>query len=189
MSLREHLTLNREEKRVDEEILNVIRESNAGFVGTTEVSDSPGVDREEDTVRNRLWGLEEEGRVHVKRIGNDGNLAWYLSEDERQDPVNPDIYWAARICEEGRGVGTVVLRIGVLCALTGFLLMMLALTADIAGVQLEIVSAVGAAYLGYIVAGAGAVNVFVGGGIKWGVSIMENVIERRAEVNMDTSSG
>ncbi|UWG49171.1 hypothetical protein HSRCO_3030 (plasmid) [Halanaeroarchaeum sp. HSR-CO] len=183
MSIQDHISLDREESRIEEEILNVIRRSDAGFVGTTEISDSPTVDRGEDSVRETyLPRLEDKNRVSKKRIGDpeNGNLAWYLPEGERKRPVNPDIYWAARISEGGRDIGTTVLRIGGLLALTGFMLLMMSLTADIAHLDLAILTPSTAGYLGYILAGMGFANLFVGGVLKWGLTVLEQIIERRA---------
>lgn len=186
MSLQDHISLDREESRIEEQILNVIRRSDAGFVGTTEISDSPTVDRGEDSVRDTyLPQLEEKNRVKKKRLGDpeNGNFAWYLPEGERKRPVNPDIYWIARLSERGRQVGTNVFRIGGLLALTGFMLLMMSLTADMAGVQAGLLSPKTAGAIGYAVAGGGFANIFVGGLLKWGLTITEKIAERRATVD------
>jgi len=182
MSLQERIKLNEEDRRIDEQILNEIRLSEAGFVGTTEISESERVERETDTVRERLKELEEDGRVNKKRIGHPerGNLAWYLPEDSRQEPVNTDIYWAVQVAEGARGIGHNVLIIGAIAALFGVLLMVTGLFAIITDFQLVFLSGGRAAGYGLALSAAGAANVLVGGGMKFGSVISERVLDKRA---------
>jgi len=182
MSLKDRISLNPEEKRVDQEILNVIRRSEAGFVGTTEISDSDTVPRSEDTVRERLRTLEEDEKVASKKIGHPerGNLAWYIPEGQRQRPVNPDIYWVARVCEEGRVIGSWVLKTSLWITIGAFMLLLMGLYANVVGYQSNIVNAATAGHYGLLLAGAGFADMLFGGVLMWGFVVLEAVIERRA---------
>lgn len=182
MAIHDYLETDVEDKRVDEKILNVIRRSDAGFVGTTEVSDEPTVDLKEDAVRKRLETLEEKGRICQKRIGHPeyGNLAWYLDEDERHRPVNPDIYWAAQACEAGRITGQSCLTIGGVTALAGMMLVMMSLGAQMLNLQFTLLNPSMSGSYGFAAAIAGFFSVFFGGILKFGSSVTESIVERRA---------
>jgi hypothetical protein len=182
MGVRDYFTHEIDGRVTDEKILNVIRESDAGFVGTTEVSDDPRIEIGEDAVRNRLTKLEEVERAHSKRVGHPerGNLAWYLAESERQRPVNPDRYWLARVCEEGRGIGGNILRIGGVVALAGMMMVMLSLSANMLSLQVEVLQPSTAGAVGFALAAAGFANVAIGGAMKLGLSITETVVSRRS---------
>lgn len=182
MGVRDYFTHEVEDRVTDENILNVIRESDAGFVGTTEVSDDQRVGIGEDAVRNRLTKLENANRVHSKRVGHPerGNLAWYLAEGERQRPVNPDRYWLARVCEEGRYIGGNILRIGGVAALAGMMMLMLSVSADLFSLQIKVLQPSTAGAVGIALAAAGFANVAIGGAMKMGLSITEAVVSRRS---------
>jgi len=182
MGVRDHLTKKKEERITDEKILNVIRESEAEFVGTTEVSDDERVEIKEDAVRNRLDDLEDEGRIHKKRLGHPerGNLAWYLADEERERPVSAERYWLARVCEEGRAISGNVLRIGGLVALAGMMTVMLSISADLFGLQAAVLQPATAGSVGYALAAAGFANVAVGGAFKFGLSLTETIVTRRS---------
>jgi DNA-binding Lrp family transcriptional regulator len=182
MGVKDYLNDKKEERITDEKILNVLRESEAGFVGTTEVSDDERIDLKEGAVRNRLEDLEEDGRVHQKRIGHPerGNLAWYLADDERERPVSADRYWLARVCEEGRAISGNLLRIGGVVALAGMMAVMLSISADLYGIQAAFLQPSTAGSVGYALAAAGFANVAIGGGFKFGLSLTEKLVTRQA---------
>ncbi|WP_410766418.1 hypothetical protein [Haloferax sp. DFSO60] len=182
MGIKDYLSEKKENRIIDEKILNVIRESKAGFVGTTEVSDDERIDLKEDAVRNRLENLEDEGRIHQKRIGHPerGNLAWYLAEDERKRPVSAERYWFARVCEEGRTVSENVLRVGGIAALAGMMMITLSISADVYGLQFALLQPSLAGKVGFGLAIAGFANVAVGGGLKVGLSLTETAVTRKS---------
>lgn len=178
MGVRDYLEEKKQERITDEKILNVIRESEAGFVGTTEVSESEPVDLKEDAVRNRLENLEDDGRVHKKRLGHPerGNLAWYLADEERDRPVSPDNYWLARACQEGQDISSNVLRVGVVIGLAGVVSVMLAITSNLYGVGTGMVRADILLTVGYALAGAGFANIGLGGLSKFALLTTEKRI-------------
>jgi len=182
MVVRDYLADKKEERITDELILNVIRESEAGFVGTTEVSDDERIGLKEGAVRNRLDGLEEDGRVHKKRLGHPerGNLAWYLADEERERPVSAERYWVARACEEGRAISGNVLRIGGIVALAGVMTLMLSISADVFGLQIAVLQPSTAGSIGFALAAAGFANVALGGLFKLGFKLTETAIARRS---------
>lgn len=182
MGVKNYLKEKKEGRITDEKILNVIRESDAGFVGTTEVSDDDRIGIKEGAVRKRLATLEEEGRVHRKRLGHPerGNLAWYLADDERDRPVSAERYWVARVCEEGRAISGNVLRIGGIVALAGMMTLMLSISADIFGLQVAILQPSTAGSVGFALAAAGFANVALGGAFKFGLHLTETVVTRRS---------
>lgn len=182
MGVKDYLHEKKEARITDEKILNVIRESDAGFVGTTEVSDDERIELKEDAVRNRLEDLEDEGRVHQKRIGHPerGNLAWYLVEDERERPVSAERYWFARACEEARAISGNVLRIGGVVALAGMMTIMISISADMFGLQSALLQPSAAGSVGFALAIAGFANVTIGGGLKVGLSLTEAFVSRRS---------
>ncbi|WP_323674760.1 hypothetical protein [Halorubellus sp. PRR65] len=182
MGVREYLNEKKEGRITDERILNVIRESKAGFVGTTEVSNDERVDLKEDAVRNRLEDLEEEGRIHQKRIGHPerGNLAWYLADDERERPVSAERYWFARVCEEGRVISGNVLRIGGVAALAGMMMILLSISAELFDLQFALLQASTAGSVDFALAIAGFSNVMIGGGFKFGLSLAEESVTRKS---------
>ena len=175
MGVKNYLEEKKQERITDEKILNVIRESEAGFVGTTEVSDTDQIDLKEDAVRNRLAALEDDGRVHKKRLGHPerGNLAWYLAEDERERPVSPDNYWLARACQEGQAISKNVFRVGAVFALAGIISVMLAITTDLYGVGSEFLQAELLLSVGYALAAAGFANIGLGGLSKFALFTTE----------------
>ncbi|QIO25552.1 hypothetical protein [Haloarcula sp. JP-L23] len=182
MVVRDYLAEKKEERITDEKILNVIRESDAGFVGTTEVSDDERLEIQEGAVRNRLDDLEDDGRVHKKRLGHPerGNLAWYLADDERERPVSADRYWLARLCEEGREISGNVLRIGAVVALAGMMTVMLSISADLYGLQMAVLQPSTAGSVGFALAAAGFANVALGGLFKFGFNLTETIVTRRS---------
>jgi len=188
MGIKDYLDEKKEERITDEKILNVIRESEAGFVGTTEVSNDDRIDLKEGAVRNRLEDLEDDGRIHQKRIGHPerGNLAWYLAEGERERPVSAERYWLARVCEEGRAISGNVLRIGGVVAVAGMMTLMLSISADVFGLQTAILQPSTAGSVGFALAIAGFTNVTIGGGFKLGLSITETVVTRRSSLTAET---
>lgn len=90
-------------------------------MGITEVADDEQVDLKSDAVRNRLDDLEDNGCVHKKRLGHPerGNLAWYLAENERDQPVSSvtmDLYGiSSEFIQSG-----VLLGLGYAVATAGF---------------------------------------------------------------------
>jgi hypothetical protein len=182
MVVRDYLADKKEERITDELILNVIRESEAGFVGTTEVSDDERIGLKEGAVRNRLDDLEDEDRVHKKRLGHPerGNLAWYLADEERERPVSAERYWLARVCEEGRAISGNILRIGGVVALAGMMTLLLSISADASGIQIALLQPSTAGTVGYALAVAGFANVALGGVLKFGLSFTETAITRQS---------
>ena len=104
----------RTERRRDppnEELLNTIREHHPEPVGTGDIVKK--VELKSDAVRDRLKEMEERGRVEFAVIGseNDYTYVWYLADDERREPVNPEIdrivELLERLKEWGRGLESV----------------------------------------------------------------------------------
>jgi hypothetical protein len=178
MGVRDYLEEKKQERITDEKILNVIRDSEAGFVGTTEVSESEPVDLKEDAVRNRLENLEDDGRVHKKRVGHPerGNLAWYLAEEERERPVSPNNYWLARACQEGQHISSNVFRIGAVIALAGIVSVMLAITTNLFAIGSGIVRSEILLTFGYALVGGGFANIALGGLSKFALLTTEKRI-------------
>jgi hypothetical protein len=185
MGIKDYLNEKKENRITDEKILNVVRESEAGFVGTTEVSDDDRIDLKEDAVRNRLDDLRNKDRVRQKRIGHPerGNLAWYLAENERKRPVSAERYWLARACEEGQAISGTVLRIGGVVALAGMVTLMVSISADLSGVQSALLQPSIAGTAGFASAIAGFANVTIGGGLKLGLRLTETAVTHQSSSN------
>jgi len=75
----------RNPKISNEQILNVIRESDMEEVSTTEIREDESITVSSQTLRDRLRSLESEGRVRSRKVG--GNLVWELGELEPETPI------------------------------------------------------------------------------------------------------
>lgn len=182
MGVRDYFTEGVESRIVDEKILNVIRESDAGFVGTTEVVNNEDIGLKYDAVKRRLDKLESAGRVHSKVVGDpdNGTLAWYLDESERDRPVNPENYWAACICEVACGWGSVYVRGGSIVAVAAMMLLVVSLSTEVFGVSIRVLAPSIAGRWGYKFALAGFAIVALGGLVKLGSTVTEIVVERNS---------
>lgn len=129
MSLADHLKTDTDLNPSNETILNIIRESDKRGVGTSEIVDA--VNLGADAVRNRLHGLEAEGRVESETIGSakDYDFVWYLADNERTKPVNPDIAHLVDSCEQVKYIGRHMNKTAELIGKAGVTVMVLALTA------------------------------------------------------------
>lgn len=95
----------------DEEILNVIRESDAGMVDPPELAKELG--KSDTTARTYLKDLEDEGRVVGKQFGGQGgSLVYRLAEGERREPVDPKIDRISRACDAIRLGGKYSIALG-----------------------------------------------------------------------------
>jgi hypothetical protein len=184
MGMRHYFSEGIESRTKDERILNVIRESEAGFVGTTEVMNDEDVDLKYDAVKNRLEDLEESGRVRSKMVGdaNNGTLAWYLDEQERERPVNPENYWSANIIGEIRKVAEMWIKWGRNVAVAAMMLLVVSLSTEVFGMQVGVLSPSFAGAWSYKFAIAGFAVVAFGGAVMWGSNVTELVIERNSSL-------
>ena len=78
----------------DEELLNVIRNSDENEVTTKEIAEDESITISLDGVRPRLKKLESEGRVRSRDIG--GVSVWELGEIEPKEPVHDERIVKAR---------------------------------------------------------------------------------------------
>lgn len=161
----------------NEVILNVLRTSDKRGLGTSEIVDA--VDLGADAVRDRLHGLEAEGRVVSETIGSksDYSFMWYLSEGERTKPVNPQIGRLINWCEHVKTIGGAALYGAKIMGLTGVVIIVLALTAIAEGILLGNIPATTLLYIGWATvlgaAGAGA----GGGGLIYIGVVAESIGE------------
>lgn len=162
----------------NEVLLNVIRQSEKRGLGTSAIVID--VDLEHDAVRDRLHGLEAEGRVESETIGSedDYDFVWYLADNERTKPVDPEIDRLVRWCEWTKDTGDVVLDTAKQIGLAGLAIVMLSLTAaaeslTLGGVNPSFLLIIGwATVIG--AAGAGA----AGGGLIYASGVAEWVGKR-----------
>jgi hypothetical protein len=147
----------------NEEILNVIRESNKRGIGTSEIVEV--VDLGADAVRDRLHGLAAGGRVESETIGSedDYNFVWYLAEDERTQPVNPDIARLVDWCEHTKSIGETTLEAAKFIGLGGVVVIILTLSAVVEGFPLGGFDPTLLLYVGWATV-LGAAGAGVGGG-------------------------
>ena len=132
MSLKEHLSTPTDYKSHPEEVLNVIRESEAGMMNPPEIADELSATGE--AVRGYISDLESEGRVVAKKFGGEnGTIVVRLAPSEREEQVDPDIDRVARACDEiasgarlGGLLGVGVTALGALLLLTAAALQELA---------------------------------------------------------------
>lgn len=75
----------RPQEVTDEELLNVIRQSEKEEIPTPDVADADDIPIDTERVRQRLKQLKEEGRVKSRMIGQ--TQIWWLSELETNAPV------------------------------------------------------------------------------------------------------
>lgn len=120
----------------NEALLNVIRESDKRGVGTSEIVRA--VDLGADAVRERLHGLEAEGRVESDTIGSehDYDFVWYIADAERTQTVNPDITKLVRWCEYIKEIGESTLMGAKIFGGAGIVVIILTLTAVAEGFAL-----------------------------------------------------
>jgi len=111
---------------------------------------------------------------------DEGTLAWYLNGQERERPVNPDNYWAANIIGKTRVVAGAWIKWGRNVAVAAMMLLVVSLSTDIFGVQVDVLSPSVAGTWSYKFAIAGFAVVVLGGAVMWGSNVTEAVIERNS---------
>lgn len=175
----ELLSTEKEYDPPNEELLNVIRESDERGVGTSEIV--AAVDLGHDAVRDRMRGMEAEGRVESITVGSqdDYSFVWFLADGERKDPVNPDIdrlvYWCdsmRAIAEEGRDSGQ-------LSAVVGVALIIVTLGSTFVGIRLAGFDPEGLVWLGLAFVFGGLVVYGAGSGLKAIAELTEMYGERK----------
>jgi hypothetical protein len=136
MALTERLTTEDCLEPPNEVLLNVIRESDKRGLGTSEIVDA--VDLGSDAVRDRLHGLEAEGRVEHETIGStaDYSFVWYLADGEREAPINPEIARLVYWCEETKESRRSVLNTAKVIGTAAAAVVILTLTATAQGLPL-----------------------------------------------------
>jgi hypothetical protein len=91
--------------------------------------------------------------------------------------VNPDNYWAANIIEKTRVIAGMWIRVGRNVAVAAMMILLVSLSTDIFGVQVDVLSPSFAGAWGYKFAIAGFAVVALGGAVMWGSNVTETVIE------------
>jgi hypothetical protein len=137
MSLTDSFKYDDDLEPTNEELLNIIREQDQRGVGTSEiVSEIDGL--KQDAVRNRLRGLEAEDRVESDTVGSEDDFTfiWYLAENEREEPVNPDLTRLVDNCEQFKFIGRKGITGAKYVGQSGMLIIILTLTTLVEGLQL-----------------------------------------------------
>lgn len=158
----------------DEEILNVLRESDRIAMGTQEIADAVGMSRQ--GVENRLTTLERADRVRSEKIGR--VLVWDLHPDERQQLVPPEIDRLVHAFDGVRDSFEGTRRLGVYILLTGFALIFTGLSTAITTTPIDFMATTLLVW-GYGIAAGGGAAWVVGGGTQFATVIIEQVAFRR----------
>lgn len=159
----DHLSTDDDRTPPNEELLNVVREKGNPGVGTGDIVDE--VDLGFDAVRDRMHGMEAEGRVTHDTIGSEGDYSfvWYLAESERDAPVNPDIARLVDWCEWAKAYGCDAFESAKFVGLIGIGILMLTLTAVGEGIPLAGFDPGTLLYLGWFITAVAAGIAALGG--------------------------
>lgn len=160
----------------DEELLNILRETDRMVMGTQDIADEVDIGRE--AVRGRLSDLEDESRVRSTQIGRP--WIWDLHPDERQEVVPPKIDRLVHAFGYIRDVFTVTRKLGMYLLMTGMVLIIAGLTAALPSAPVASVSGV-LVVIGYYVVAVGGTTWAVGGGVHYATIIIERALQWRLE--------
>ena len=155
----------------DEQILNVLRESNRIAMGTQEIADTVGMSRQ--GVENRLDELELQNRVRSAKIG--GVLVWDLHPEERGDVVPPEIDRLVHAFDQIRDQFVMTRRLGMYILITGFALIFTGLSTALATTPVDPFADTLLVW-GYGIAAGGGAAWFVGGGTQFATIVTEHVV-------------
>ena len=178
MSLSEYLSADKNTGVSSEEILNVLRRSDDLVLGTATIAEA--IDMSSQGAKDRLFPLEEDGRVVAQRVGNSDTLVWGLHPNERQEPVPPEIARLVKVFKPIRETLRVTKSLGGMILLTGFGIMFAGLTGAVVSTTTGVVSNSWLVAVGYAVAASGGGAWLVGGAVVYGTIIAERVARWKA---------
>lgn len=154
----------------DEEILNVIRQSENKEVPKPDIDDAPEITIGKEAVRQRLNQLESDGRIDSRTVGR--MRLWRLGELEAEDPVkNPAMAKAHRWANLLTATGRTYFYIASGCLFTSITFFILFLHGNAGQIDPPLLTGDQILFAGYIFGYGGAIF-----GILFGIAYGAGII-------------